>query len=87
MPDPVDELDPTAAGDAEWFRAPTRREHRIAAGLFVGFGVFFVLLSFVWTGHWFRWVMLGLGVYSVLHGLRHAIDARHAAKGGATDRV
>src|SRR5688500_15475322 len=31
--------------DPDWFRAPSRREHWIAAGLFVGFGVFFLLLS------------------------------------------
>ena len=43
----------------------------------MGFGVFFVLLFFVTYGFWFRWVTLGLGLYSVLHGLRHARDARH----------
>ena len=53
------------------FRDPTPREHWLAAGLFVGFGLFFVLLFFVTAGFWFRWVTLGLGVYSLLHGVRH----------------
>ena len=56
-----------AHADPEWFREPSRREHWIAAGLFVGFGVFFVLLFFVTAGFWFRWVTLGLGFYSILH--------------------
>ena len=67
-----------SAGDAahpDWFRGPSRREHWLAAGLFVAFGVFFVLLFVVTAGWWFRWVTLGLGVYSVLHGLGHARDA------------
>lgn len=57
--------------DAEWFRPPTRREHRIAAALFVGFGLFFVVLFVVTEGFWFRWVVLALGGYSILHGIRH----------------
>ena len=61
--------------DERWFREPTAREHRIAAGLFVGFGVFFVLLYFVQSGWWFRWVVLGLGVISILHGARHLADS------------
>lgn len=71
--------DSTRAGDekkvpngAEWFRPPTRREHRIAAALFVGFGLFFIALFAVTAGFWFRWVVLALGVYSILHGVRHA---------------
>jgi fatty acid desaturase len=63
--------------DPDWFREPTVREHWIAAGLFVGFGVFFLLLFVVLAGWWFRWVILALGVYSILHGLRHAADTRH----------
>ena len=59
-----------------WFRDPDRREHRIAGGLFIGFGVFFVLLFFVLVGWWFRWVILGLGVYSCLVGIRHARNVR-----------
>lgn len=79
MTDPVQDATPDLPSDAHpaWFREPTRREHWIAAALFVGFGVFFVLLFFVTYGFWFRWVTLGLGFYSVLHGLRHARDARH----------
>ncbi len=77
MAEPAERLnEDSPAADATWFREPTRREHRIAAALFVGFGVFFVLLFFVTRGFWFRWVILGLGFYSVLHGLRHARDAR-----------
>lgn len=82
MTDPVTDLPPDAPAEAdpEWFREPTAREHWIASALFVGFGVFFVLLFFVTYGFWFRWVTLGLGFYSVLYGLRHARDARHAPR-------
>lgn len=62
--------------DPDWFREPTPREHRIAAALFIGFGIFFVLLFVVQAGWWFRWVMLTLGVFSTIHGVRHALDAR-----------
>ena len=62
--------------DPDWFREPTPREHRIAAALFIGFGVFFALLFFVQAGWWFRWVILALGVISIVHGTRHALDAR-----------
>jgi hypothetical protein len=66
------------AADPQWFREPSRREHWLAAGLFVVFGVFFVLLFVVTAGFWFRWVTLGLGVYSILHGVRHARRAAGA---------
>jgi hypothetical protein len=66
--------------DEEWFREPTAREHRIAAALFVSFGVFFVLFFFVTAGFWFRWVTLVLGIYSILHGMHHARDARHVGR-------
>ena len=65
----------------EVFRRPTPREHRIAAGLFVGFALFFVLLHIVLSGWWFRWVILGLAVWSLLYSLRHWADARAAARG------
>ena len=55
----------------EWFREATPREHRIAAFLFIGFGVFFVLLFVVLAGWWFRWVILGLSIVSVLFGMNH----------------
>ena len=75
----VDENDSAnEAANPEWFREPTRREHRIAAGVFVGTGVFWIILFFVLAGWWFRWVIIVLGVYSILHGLRHARDARRA---------
>jgi len=64
------------AADENWFREPTAREHRIAAALFIGFGIFFVLLFFVLAGWWFRWVILWLAIYSCLHGVRHALGAR-----------
>ena len=67
-------------GDPAVFRAPTPREHRIAAGLFVGFAVFFLLLHVVLSGWWFRWVILGLAVWSLLYGLRHWADARSAGR-------
>jgi hypothetical protein len=60
----------------EVFRDPTPAEHRFAARLFIGFGVGFVLLFVVLSGWWFRWVMLGLGAYSILDGVRHWMAAR-----------
>ena len=80
MSTPNEQADPTAppqqAADPRWFRAPTRREHYLAAGLFVAFGLFFVMLFFINRGWWFRWVILALGANSIWHGLRHALDAR-----------
>lgn len=63
-----------------WFRDPDRREHWIAAGLFIGFGLFFVMLFIFQRGWWFRWVILGFGVISVLHGARHGLDAMRASR-------
>lgn len=63
----------------ELFREPTRREHFIAAGLFLAFAVFFVMLYVVLSGWWFRWVILGLGVWSFLYGVRHYLDGRRMA--------
>jgi hypothetical protein len=63
---PIDE-----ASDPNWFRAPTPRERRIAAALFIGFGLFFIALFIVLSGWWFRWVILFLAAYSILAGLRH----------------
>ena len=80
---PMQTVDPNQApdhADPDWFREPTPREHRIAAALFIGFGVFFVLLFCVLSGWWFRWVILALGVYSTVHGARHARDSRHATR-------
>ena len=67
-----------APGEAEvqWFRPPTRREHGIAAALFLGFGLFFVLLFVVLAGWWFRWVTLVLSLVSVAYALSHVADAR-----------
>ncbi|HYO09055.1 MAG TPA: hypothetical protein VER17_08785 [Tepidisphaeraceae bacterium] len=62
--------------DPDWFREPTAREHRIAGWLFLGFGVFFLMLFVVLWGWWFRWVIGGLGIYSFGHGVRHLLDAR-----------
>lgn len=61
--------------DSRWFRDLNRRERWIAGGLFIGFGVFFVLLFVVQRGWWFRWVVLLLGLISILHGVRHALHA------------
>jgi hypothetical protein len=77
-PDPHEPIPEHA--DPRWFRQPSRREHWIAAALFLGFGVFFVLLFFVTAGFWFRWVTLGLGFYSVLYALRQARDARRTPR-------
>jgi hypothetical protein len=67
--------EPTHEGDPS-FRPPTPREHRIAGWLFIGFAMFFFLLFVVLAGWWFRWVIVGLGVYSFLYGVRHLQDAR-----------
>lgn len=72
--------EPQEQAHPEWFRESTPREHWIAAALFVGFGLFFILLFYVTAGLWFRWVTLGLGFYSILHGLRHARDARRPTR-------
>jgi len=77
-PSPVTEASLEAA-DPDWFREPTPREHRMAAALFVSFGIFFALLFIVLAGWWFRWVILGLGGLSALHGLWHAAASRHRA--------
>ena len=75
---------PQSAPDeqTEWFREPTNREHWIAAGLFMGFGLFFVALFIVLDGWWFRWIVLVLGLYSIVHAIGHARDARHAKRTG-----
>jgi hypothetical protein len=73
-PTPHESVTPELA-DPEAFRDPSRRERWIAAGLFVGFGLFFILLFLVTAGFWFRWVTLGLGVYSVLYGARQLVYA------------
>lgn len=65
----------TPLADDEWFREPTRREHVIAAGLFLGFGVFFVVWFGLQRGWWFRWVILGLGLISLYNGIRHGASA------------
>lgn len=64
----------TAQTEPDWFRQPTLREHGIAAGLFMFFGIFFLALFVVVDGWWFRWVIAALGVYSILHGAGHARD-------------
>jgi fatty acid desaturase len=66
----------------DWFRQPTRREHWIAAALFAGFGLFFIALFVVLAGWWFRWIVLVLGIYSIVHAIGHARDARHAKRVG-----
>jgi hypothetical protein len=72
-----------AQPDTDWFREPTRREHGIAAGLFVFFGLFFLALFVVVAGWWFRWVIAGLGVYSILHGAGHARACWRRRRGDA----
>ena len=76
----MDELDRDQIAHPEVFRGPTPREHRIAAALFVGFAVFFVMLCVVLSGWWFRWVILGMAVWSLVYGLRHWADARAAGR-------
>ena len=81
MPDEQEQL-----AHPELFRDPTRREHRIAAALFVGYAIFFAMLFVVLRGWWFRWVILGLAVWSFLYGVGHWRDARRAAAPGGSDR-
>ena len=45
--DPAHQTEPVEEGDPEWFREPTRREHWIAAGVFVVCGIFFILMFVV----------------------------------------
>jgi hypothetical protein len=52
----------------------------MAAALFVGFGLFFVLLFLIQRGWWFRWVILVLGIVSTLRGLGHLIGAARRGK-------
>ena len=66
------------AADTDWFRPPTRRERWIAAGLFLGFAAFFFAYSFVWRGSWFRWVIIGLGVWSFVYAIGHLTRARRS---------
>ena len=73
---------PDEAGDATWFRAPTAREHRIAGWLFVGFGVFFLLLFILHVGWWFRWFILGFGAFSVVRGTYHLRQAARLRRQG-----
>ena len=77
---PMQHEQPDELAHPELFRRPTAREHRIAAGLFVGFAIFFVMLYVVLSGWWFRWVILGLGVWSFLYALRQWADARGAGR-------
>ncbi len=57
----ADDLRKMQHADPDWFREPSRKEHRIGGFLFLGFSLFFFLLFPVLAGWWFRWVMLGLG--------------------------
>lgn len=59
------------------FRPPTRREHVIAAALFLGFAGFFIAYSFVWRGSWLRWGILAMALWSALYALLHLGKLRH----------
>ena len=76
MAEPAPEAPENSEADPEWFREPSRREHWIAFALFLGFGVFFVLLFWVTAGWWFRWVTLGFGIWSVIYAVGHARQTR-----------
>jgi hypothetical protein len=62
---------PQDVAHPDWFREPTVRELKLGAGLFAGFGVFFVLMFFVEKDWGFRWVLLTLGAVSIVRGLWH----------------
>jgi hypothetical protein len=72
-------MPPPTPHQPDWFREPTPREHKIAAALFLGFGLFFFALSFVWRGVWFGWVIAALGIWSLIVAHRHWRD-RHLSK-------
>lgn len=76
-PDRLDDDQGREVADPDWFREPNPRERRIAAALFAGFGVFFVMLFLLHRGWWFRWVIFGLGLISLLNALRHLRSTRH----------
>ena len=71
-PLPPDSL-PSSA-DPTWFRPPTRREHAIAAALFLGFALFFISLFVLQHDKWWRWLFLALALFSAVRGLRHVIS-------------
>ncbi len=71
---------PPDAAHPDWFREPTRREMKIGAALFTGFGAFFVLMFFVEKDSGFRWVLLALGVVSIVRGFWHLVDAMKKGK-------
>ncbi len=64
-------VDASVTEVSTWFRAPTTRERRIAAWLFIGFGIFFGMLFVLYAGWWFRWIILALGVFSFVRGVGH----------------
>jgi Flp pilus assembly protein TadB len=64
------------------FREPTPRERRIAAALFVGFGLFFVMLFVVLAGWWFRWVILALAFISIAYSWNHVQQLRRLKRSG-----
>ena len=74
-PEEVHQADPTELADPNWFRQPTRREHWMGAALFAAFGIWFVLLFVVLGGWWFRWIILAMGLLSLVRGARHLIGA------------
>ena len=76
--DALQQNDQHSSEDPGWFRPPSRREHWIAGSLFIGFGIFFIALFWLHKNWWFRWVILGLGVISLWHGIRHIIGAARA---------
>jgi len=65
---------PPDAAHPDWFREPTRRELKIGAALFAGFGAFFVLMFIVEKDWGFRWVLLALGIVSIVRGFWHLVD-------------
>jgi hypothetical protein len=57
-------------------RAPTPREHRLAAWLFGGFAVFFVACALFLSGSWFQWLFLVLGLFALVRATWHAVISR-----------
>lgn len=74
------EPSPPDTAHPDWFREPTRREMKIGAALFAGFGAFFVLMFFVEKDWGFRWVLLALGGVSIVRGFWHLVDALKKGK-------
>ena len=57
----------------DWFREPNARELLVGIGLFLGFGIFFIL-SFILGKDWgFRWLFLIFGIISTVRSMWYVL--------------